>query len=317
MTAGLEPLRDDDVDPGLLERDRLCDRRRRPDRDRLEAIERRDAEGEAEDPHILLGEHGELVVDRPRRRGRQRRLPPTSAAHSATRSSEGGGRGANRFTANGSSVSARVSRIAARSSSGESAAPATEPSPPASETAAASARRRRPARHRRLHDRQAARRGAGSAASRASPCRKSRRRQTPSLNPFTLGRSAPPLHSSRFLAYVAFLSPRKQWRYLKRLASARLCRHGAEASTELEPAPDAFPPRTFRASVHAESLQTGMSPMPVHALRSRPGVVPVWSRLGQSAAENRSAPGGPPLGALRFLSSAALGQDAAPVSPHA
>ena len=55
---------------------------------------------------------------------------PVNRAHSSRRSDDGAGSGANRFAANGSSVSERVSRIAERSSSGDSSAPPSEPRPP-------------------------------------------------------------------------------------------------------------------------------------------------------------------------------------------
>jgi len=63
----------------------------------------------------------------------------TARTRSMTSGSGGAaGSGAKRFTANGRVVSARVSRIAARSSSGLIRAPASEPSAPASLAAATS-----------------------------------------------------------------------------------------------------------------------------------------------------------------------------------
>ena len=77
MTACLAPLRDDEIDPSLLERDGFLDRRRGPyaDASRLaNEIEGRDPEGEAEDGNPLLGDDYELPFEHPCHRGRRRRL---------------------------------------------------------------------------------------------------------------------------------------------------------------------------------------------------------------------------------------------------
>ena len=70
MAAGLAALRDDEVDAGLLERDRLG-RCRRSAREQgaggANRLERRDPEGEAEERDALLGDHGQLRLEQRRR----------------------------------------------------------------------------------------------------------------------------------------------------------------------------------------------------------------------------------------------------------
>ena len=79
-------------------------------------------------------------------RPRRSRHGPIRRSIASTASGAAGvSTGANRLTANGASVSARIAASWARNSSGASIAPPSEPSPPAFETAATSSGVLRPA----------------------------------------------------------------------------------------------------------------------------------------------------------------------------